>query len=377
MGKTIIIGGGILGAAIAYKLAKAGETVILVDAEDEGQATDAGAGIVCPWVSKRRNAAWYALAKGGARIYPKLIKELEADGIKETGYAQVGSLSLQEDEQKLNELYNTIMARTEDAPEIGEVGILNNQDVLERFPLLRSGFGAVYVSGGARVDGRLLRNALLEGARKHGAELITGKASLLLEEGRIAGILVNGEEIHSEQVIAANGAWMAELLEPLLAEQQLYLDVRPQRAQIIHIALDGMDGSDWPVAKSPFNQYMLVSGNRLIVGATQENNTGFDRRMTVGGVHEILHKALDIAPQLSDATILETRVGFRPMTPESVPIMGFMPGYENFIVANGLGSSGLTMAPYMAEQLACLALGIPLDVDLSSYDPSKIIKKQA
>lgn len=376
MGKTIVIGGGILGAATSYKLAKAGETVILVDAEDKGQATDAGAGIVCPWVSKRRNAAWYALAKGGARVYPDLIEELKADNIKETGYAQVGSLSLQEDEQKLEELYDIIMRRTEDAPEIGEVRILNNDEVQERFPLLREGFGAVHVSGGARVDGRLLRDALIEGAIKHGTKKVTGKASLLIEGKCITGVIVNGEAFHADRVIAANGAWMKELLEPLLLGQELYFDVRPQRAQIIHIALDRIDGSNWPVAQSPFNQYMLVSGNRLIVGATQENNMGFDRCVTVGGVHEILHKALEIAPQLADAAILETRVGFRPMTPESVPIMGFMPEYKNLIVANGLGSSGLTVAPFMAEQLARLALGTQLDVDIANYDPSKMIKKQ-
>lgn len=375
MARTIVIGGGILGAATTYRLAKEGVEVTLIDAANEGQATDAGAGIVCPWVSKRRNPDWYALAKGGAKFYPKLIRELEADGITETGYAQVGSLSLQEDEQKLKDLYHVIMARTEDAPEIGQVTILPEEEVRNRFPLLRKGFEAVHVSGGARVDGRLLRKALLEGACKRGAKQIFGKAELLIEGECIRGVSVEDEILHADNVIATNGAWMRELLDLLLTEQELYFDVRPQRAQIIHLELGETDGSDWPVAKSPFNQYMLASGNRLIVGATQENNTGFDRRITAGGIHEILHKALDIAPGLANATLLETRVGFRPMTPESVPVMGRFPGFENLFVANGLGSSGLTMAPFMAEQLAQMALGKQLDVDPKGYDPQKIIKK--
>jgi len=373
---TIIIGGGILGAATAYRLAKAGEEVTLVDSSNPGQATDAGAGIVCPWVSKRRNPDWYALAKGGARFYPSLVKELEANGITETGYAKVGSLSLQEDDGKLKELFEIISNRKEDAPEIGEIELLDEQEVQRRFPLLRSGFGAVHVSGGARVDGRMLRDALLEGARIYGAKQLTGKADLLHEESRIYGVRVGDMEIEANRVIAVNGAWMRDLLDPIFADKELYFDVRPQRAQIIHLELAGVDGSEWPVAKSPFNQYMLMSGNRLIVGATQENNTGFDRRMTAGGIHEILHKALDLAPGLSDATLLETRVGFRPMTPESVPVMGQLQGFKNLYVANGLGSSGLTMAPFMAKQLANLVLGEQLDVKLENYNPSRIIKKK-
>lgn len=376
MTRTIIVGGGILGAATAYRLAKAGEDVTLVDSRDPGQATDAGAGIVCPWVSKRRNPDWYALAKGGARFYPDLVRELKVDGITETGYEKVGSLSLQEDDQKLKELFEIISNRKEDAPEIGDIELLDEKEVQKRFPLLRSGFGAVHVSGGARVDGRMLRDALLEGARIYGAKQVTGNANLLHEENRILGVKVGDIELVADQVIAVNGAWMRDLLDPLLADKELYFDVRPQRAQIIHLELENLDGSEWPVAKSPFNQYMLVSGNRLIVGATQENNTGFDRRMTAGGIHEILHKALDLAPCLSDATLLETRVGFRPMTPESVPVMGRLPGYDNFYVANGLGSSGLTMAPFMAKQLANLVLGEQLDVELGNYNPSRIIKKK-
>ncbi|WLV25128.1 FAD-dependent oxidoreductase [Aciduricibacillus chroicocephali] len=376
MARIIIVGGGILGAATAYRLAKAGADVTLIDSKDPGQATDAGAGIVCPWVSKRRNPDWYALAKGGARIYQDLVKELEDDGITETGYAKVGSLSLQEEGHKLQELYDIILQRREGAPEIGEVELIGEHEVRSRFPLLRSGFGAVYVSGGARVDGRLLRDALLDGARLYGLKQVEGKAFLLREGNRIHGVKVGDKELAADQVIAVNGAWMQELLEPLFTDSGLYFDVRPQRAQIIHLEMTGMDGSEWPVVKSPFNQYMLVSGNRLIVGATQENNTGFDRRMTVGGIHEILHKALDLAPSLREATVVETRVGFRPMTPESVPVMGLIPGYENLYVANGLGSSGLTMAPYMAKQLASLALGEQLDVEIENYKPSRIIKKK-
>lgn len=374
MKKVIVIGGGILGAATAYELAKSGAVVTLVEAEYPGQATDAGAGIVCPWVSKRRNQHWYALARGGARIYPELIRQLEEDGISDTGYVRTGSLNLHDDPDKLEEMYALILKRRETAPEIGEVELLNQEEARRRFPLIKGGFGAVFVSGGAHVNGRKLRDALLQAAQQYGMERVKGEAILTAEGQHITGVRAGGRFIEADAVVAANGAWMRQLFEPLLAKKGQYFDVRPQRAQILHLALKGHEVQNWPVVKSPYNQYMLMDSDRLIVGATQENNTGFDCRITAGGVYDMLDRMLEIAPSLSEATLLETRVGFRPMTPESVPVMGLFPGFSGLAAANGLGSSGLTMAPFIADQLAKLVLGEQLDVDLSGYELSKIIK---
>ncbi len=80
---------------------KAGADVTIIDKHHTGQATDAAAGIICPWLSQRRNKAWYQLAKGGARMYPSLIDELAADGETDTGYAQTGAISIHTNQEKL------------------------------------------------------------------------------------------------------------------------------------------------------------------------------------------------------------------------------------------------------------------------------------
>src|SRR5699024_10623648 len=92
--KVVIIGGGIVGASTAYALTKKDADVVLIVRFDTGQATDAAAGIICPWLSQRRNKAWYRLVSSGARMYHELIRELEADGETDTGYKQVGALGL-------------------------------------------------------------------------------------------------------------------------------------------------------------------------------------------------------------------------------------------------------------------------------------------
>lgn len=100
MKSYIVVGAGILGASTAYHLAKAGANVTIVDRQQVGQATDAAAGIVCPWLSQRRNKAWYKIVKGGARYYSSLIQQLEEDGETDTGYNRVGAISLHIDEKK-------------------------------------------------------------------------------------------------------------------------------------------------------------------------------------------------------------------------------------------------------------------------------------
>ncbi|MNI26140.1 D-amino acid dehydrogenase small subunit [compost metagenome] len=111
------------------------------------------------------------------------------------------------------------------------------------------------------------------------------------------------------------------------------------------------------------------------MGSTHENGiTGYDTRVTAGGMQEVLNKGIDLAPGLANCTFLETRVGFRPFTPGFLPVMGAVPGWEGLIAANGLGASGLTMGPYIGKQLAQLSLGMELELNISDYDIRNAIK---
>lgn len=371
MKKIIVIGGGILGASTAYHLAKNGANVIIIDRNDVGKATDAAAGIVCPWLSQRRNQKWYRLAKGGARIYPNLIESLANDGEMDTGYGRVGALSIHTSIEKLEAMQKRAVKRREDAPEIGEITLLDHEQAKSLFPPLEAGYQAVHVSGAARVDGRKLCESLISGAEKHGAQVINGDASILHQGKTITGVLVDGEKIHADMVIATNGVWMNHLLHPLGID----FDVTSQKAQLVHVELPNTNSSRWPVIMPPNDQYILtLTNNHIVLGATHDNNVGYDTRVTAGGVHEILSKALTIAPELAESTLLETRVGFRPFTPGFLPVFGAVPGFFGILLGNGLGASGLTMGPFIGEQLAKLALDQEVDVSVEDYAVSQAIK---
>ncbi|MFN2744164.1 NAD(P)/FAD-dependent oxidoreductase [Bacillus sp. z60-18] len=364
----IVVGAGILGASTAYHLAKAGADVTLIDRRDQGRATDAAAGIVCPWLSQRRNQAWYKLAKGGAGYYADLIKQLEADGESDTGYKRTGAISLHTDERKLEKMEERAYMRRQDAPEIGEISRLSPAETKRLFPPLADGYGAVHISGAARVNGKALRRALVNAAQKHGTKVLEGNASLVHEDGRVIGVQTAEGTMFADQVLITAGAWASELLKPL----GIQFAVTYQKAQIVHLRLPETDTAAWPVVMPPHDQYILAfEDGRIVAGATHENDAELgDCRVTAGGLQEILTKALTIAPGLENGTILETRVGFRPFTPGFLPVIGPLPGLKGLLIANGLGASGLTSGPYLGREMARLALGRLPEIDVHLYDPA-------
>lgn len=372
MTQCIIIGSGILGSTTAYRLAKSGVDVTLIDKHVEGKATSAAAGIICPWLTKRRNKAWYHLATEGARLYPKLVEELNSDGEIHTGYAHVGALKLHNKDDELMDAYHRGMKQIKDIPEIGRLEILDHDDINQLIPLIDEEYHAIHITGAARVDGKLMNEALINGAINHGAKIIHGKATIQHDSDHEVSVLVNGHTLKADTIVCTTGAWMKETLHPL----GMTFKSRPQRGQILHLKSPGLDLKEWPVVMPPNNLSIVPFGEHLVIGSTHENNAGFNTQVTAGGIHEILDRALNVIPKLANWSLLETRVGFRPMTPDSMPVIGSLPGYENIFIGNGLGASGLTTGPYVGEQLARLVLGQELQVNLTEYDVTSVIENK-
>jgi D-amino-acid dehydrogenase len=364
--KVVVIGGGILGASAAYHLAREGADVTLVDRADEGRATAAGAGIVCPWGAQVDERPYYALLAGGARYYPELMAMLGDDGEQDLGYARVGGLYVPEGEDELEATETRLRARAADAPEAGQVERLAPADARSLFPPLRPGQPGVFVSGGARVDGRLMAAALQRAATRRGAKSIQGSAELVRRGSRVAGARVDGEILEADCVVVAAGAWAPALLAPI----GIRLAVEPQRGQIIHLRLPGTDTSRWPVLMPLSSYYLLAFDDaRVVIGATREFKSGFDYSVTASGVAEVLAAGLAVAPGLATWTLQEIRIGFRPLAADNWPMLGSVPGMEGLLVGNGLGPSGLTMGPYAGALLAKAALGHRTEIALADYAP--------
>src|SRR5699024_1417078 len=200
-----------------------------------------------------------------------------------------------------------------------------------------------------------------------------GRKSYVVEEDKVIVVKENGENILADLVIVSAGAWTPQLLNLFGYE----LQVEVQRGQIAHIKLPNTDTSEWPVILPQSSHYMLAFDEKIVAGATREEGSGFDYRLTAGGVHEVISEALHVAPGLKQGTLEEMRIGFRPMGPDVLPILGTVDRLQGMVLATGLGASGLTMGPYVGKLAAELAADETSSLDLSPYDPMRAIARHS
>ena len=364
--RIVIVGAGVLGASAAFHLVRNGATVTVVDAHLDGRATAAGAGIICPWVSGIEDAAFYRLYAGGGEYYPNLIAALAEAGETDLGFRRAGAMLVSDDLQELAGIER--LARRRAVAAMGDVTRLSAKQARTLFPPLRQGLGAVHIAGGARVDGRRLAAALLRAAGRLGARIARGNAALAAERGRVVGVDVGGERIPAERAIVAAGAWA----DRVAGACGPHGTIEPQRGQIAHLHLREAPTEDWPVVLPPGSHYIVpFDGGRIVAGATRETGAGFDYRVTAAGQAEVLSQALRVAPGLGEASLVETRVGFRPVAASGRPLLGWVPGVEGLAVGNGLGAAGLTIGPFAGRLLADLVTSRqPGLMDLAPFDPA-------
>ncbi len=370
--KIIVVGAGILGASTAYHLALADAEVILIDQAHEGRATAAGAGIICPWAGTGRDPEFYELLATSARYYTTVLEQLAADGETDVSYRRVGALVVAAETSMLDHIERAVATRAAGWPEVGRISRLNAGEAARLFPPLRDDLAAVHIAGGARVDGRLLAAALVRAAQHHGARFLAGEAKLTFAGRHVSGVILGSEAIPADIVVVSAGAWACHLTLPGRKEA----GVTPQRGQIVHLQLPGVHTRDWPVVLPQSDHYLLAfDDSRVVIGATRETGSGFDYRVTAGGQAEVIREGLKVAPRLTGATLLETRIGFRPISADGKPLLGYWS--KGLIVGNGLGPSGLTLGPFCGRLLADLALGRSPELDLAPFRPDRFVSLAA
>ncbi|MDE0183625.1 MAG: FAD-binding oxidoreductase [Caldilineaceae bacterium] len=379
----IVVGGGIVGAAAAYRAGQLGARTLLCDRRDAGRATDAGAGILAPESSTRDGRLWYDFALDAVGYYSALIEDLAADCVPGEELTQAYGLcakmivALNDVEAaSLAEIERTVYTRQEERrppPEESVQRISPNEARNAYYPLLADASAVLLQPAARRVDGRLMTAALERGLRARRVETSEVDASaLLLEDGRVRGVRSScGDEYTSEAVLIAGGAWSTDFGAQLDVE----ISVAPQRGQIIHLQLPGQDTGAWSIVMGFSDHYQVPwPGGRVAVGATRETGSGYAAYATVSGVGEVLREALRLAPGLRDAAIDDIRVGLRPYTSDHLPLLGSVPGVNGVFLATGHGPTGLTLGPYSAKLVVEQALGLPPAWDLTPFSVSRFLR---
>jgi glycine oxidase len=363
---AIFVGGGAIGLASAWRAAQRGAQVAVLDrAQPPAGATRVAAGMLAP-VGELAfgEPQLLEMTLAAARLYPDFVGELEAATGEPTGYAAQGALHVALDRDEAAEL-----RRVHDLQRsLGlEAEWLPPRRCRDLEPGLTPSFnGGVHAPGEASVDPRALTRALLAALAAEGVEVRTGTEVVagLWEGERLAGVrTAAGAEVRAATVVLATGAW-AGRTEWL--PQGARPPVRPVKGQILE--LRSRDGAA-PCARVVASERVYLvprPDGRLIVGATVEEQ-GFDVAVTGGGVHELLREAYRLFPDVAEMELLDAAAGFRPGTPDNLPIVG--PGaIDGLLLATGHYRNGILLAPLAAETVAGHLASAPYPPRRSSLD---------
>ncbi|PCR99244.1 NAD(P)/FAD-dependent oxidoreductase [Lactococcus fujiensis] len=358
MKKIAVIGGGIIGMTLVNYLDSKQFEVLLYDS-GKNQATGASAGIISPWLSKRRNKQWYALARDGAAFYEQLVSDFS---LTNEIYEKCGTLFVR-DQVALDQLEQLAIERKEKAPEIGQIRLLNPKETSEILPILRP-TPSLYISGGARLDGKAYLNHLRKRALGRGVRIISDEVKVQ-KAGNGWEINRAEEKVVVDKVVLAPGPKLKDLLEPLGYSTA----VEPQKGQLISFSTD-LNTNNWPVAfldgeadLIPFNK------GEILLGATHENEAKWDLRPTKKAFEKLTQ---GVDRYLNNNSLTDFpysfRVGTRAYTPDFAPFFGPLKDEVGLIVASGLGSSGLTTGPYIAFLLSEFLNGKVDEWEMSNYE---------
>lgn len=372
--KIAIIGGGVVGSTAAFYLSKNPEFAVTLFDESIGQATSASAGIINPWLSKRRNKEWYEMVKLGAAFYPDFLKAvLGAKEIPKEVYQKVGTILFTKKEKQLEELLEIGLKRRVDAPEIGELKILSPKEIQALIPVYSKSKKALFASGGARVDGKELVHVLQKAAQANGASFVNEYASL--KHGKNGRWFVQSPSVQQEfdYVLLANSAWLPQTLAPFGYD----VDVRPQKGQLVELQTDWQT-DDWPVVM-PVGEKDIIPflNGKISIGATHEDEEGFNLTLEQTVLREMVMNAnTHFSDALNVDSIVGGRVGTRAYTSDYAPFFGEVPGMQNVYTASGMGSTGLTAGPLLGKILSDFILGNQPTLNPENYPIQKYISKK-
>lgn len=358
--RVVIVGGGVIGLLTAFNLAADVEQVILLDRAGLGQESSwAGGGIVSPLYPWRYSSAVTALAHWSQDFYPQLAERLLADTGVDPQVHTTGLywLDLEDEAQAL------AWADREGRP----LSSVHISTVEAAVPVLGSGYShAIYMADVANVRNPRLVKSLKAALQALPNVTIHEQCEVLgfIREGEIiAGVHTTQGEIRGDEVVLSAGAWSGELLTSLGLE----LPVEPVKGQMILYKCASDFLSCMVLAKG---RYAIPRRDgHILVGSTLEHE-GFDKTPTSQALQSLKASAVELIPALADAEVVAHWAGLRPGSPEGIPYIGRVAGFDGLWLNCGHYRNGLVLAPASCQLFADLLLGREPIIDPAPYAPA-------
>ena len=349
---VIVIGGGVIGLAIARQLASRGVSAILLERSQPGsEASWAAAGMLAPQCENIKHEAFFDLLLKSRELYPDFCEQLKDETGVDVEYRTQGAIMPGFNEAEYERLKIDYSWQFQSGLPGQE---LTSDEVLKLEPNLSPDIrGALYFPWDRQVENRKLSYALSLAAINTGVEIVQGvqalsimsKGSNMSQGSKVTGVRTTGGDFTCETVVNAAGSWANTIGG---VDESLRPPVRPVKGQIL--ALD--------MGSEPLFQHVIYSkryfapklNGQLVVGSTVEE-AGYDKRVTAEGVSYLLNGALEMAPVLKNCSLSSTYAGLRPGTPDELPILGATE-LAGLIMAVGHYRNGILLAP-ITGQLSC------------------------
>jgi glycine oxidase len=342
---VIVIGAGIVGCAVGYELARRGAAVEILDDRPAGMgATQASAGVLGPYVEAREEGPLLELTSRSLDLFDAFVARVTADSGATIGYKRTGTLDVAGGPEGLAALASVAqLLKKRGVP----AELVDGQGAQELEPNLADDVaGGLFVPSHGFVAASELTNALVAGAKRHGARFTEGTRARRVR-GAHANLIVETDRgpIEGGSVVVAAGSWTGQVE----IEGADRAPVKPIRGQLLQLAWQGP-----PLRRVTWGErcYLVPwSDGTLLVGATVED-AGFDERTTAAGVRDLLDSAAELVPSAWNATFQSARVGFRPASRDLLPIVGPSSVLPNVMYATGHYRNGVLLSALTAEVVA-------------------------
>ncbi len=370
---VIVVGGGVIGASIAYHLASEKVDVLLL----EKRALAGGASGACDGVASLQSK------KPGIHLRVAMaslerLKELKQELPLPVEMNNHGSMVVIQTPQEMKAMQ--VAQRLQEGCGM-EVELLDTAQALELEPALSPDIvGAAVSHQGCQINPIKLTMSLNLGARQKGARIVVGEEvkSIDLESGRVRGVTTTRQTYSSPLVVNACGVWAPLLLRDLEAEAP----IKPRRGQLLvseavkPLVRRTLMSASYIAAK--FDPQIAQKGGQgvsidqtakgnFLLGSTREF-VGFDRRTTLKGLSRVAFRARNMVPALGKLQVIRAFAGLRPYTPDGLPMLGRMPGCEGLIMAAGHEGDGITLSAITGKLIAQLITRGETEISLDDFN---------
>jgi len=360
---AIVVGGGIVGGAIALQLAQAKLRVALLDRQQPvREASWAAAGMLSPAPDSPSAIPLVPFGRASLHLYPQFVAEVEELSGRRAGLRCEGAIELLfsgDAERQLSTLialHHGLGLPTEPLP-IEEARKLEPS-------LGREACAAAWMDYESSVDPRALSDAVLAAATASGAELHAhaNVTRIDAEGGRCNGVTADGARFSAENVVLAAGAFSGKIegVAPPVS-------VRPIRGQMVALRSDTRLHHVLRSERGYIVPRDVAPPQHVVAGSTLED-AGFEKRVTPRGLEQILSAAQELVPALGGAEVIETWSGLRPDTPDHLPLLG-PSELTGLTIATGHYRNGILLAPITAKLVREWITEQRVSMDWQLFDP--------